>query len=276
MIALAALGTPNPAGLFATGRLLAILRNLHDEPTAEDMGRLFHMLACATIAWGLGAGLLIGAVMMMTGVQLNYALAADATEREVRFILLMSAFVHMLNALFTSLALLTLADGDCMLLSADCAARLSDLRDAPARAQPTPRPIPATPRPRPRSPRGTPRSPVVGTAVAEPVRVWPTLSEEDMGMVLQEAERARRLATEVRERANLAQASLHERHAAGAPASLEQLMERPDLLPRLLDPGQRDRLIEALEEVERRWLRRPEPRFHERFQRAAARALETV
>lgn len=274
MIVLAAMGTPNPAGLVATARLLAILRNLHEEPTADDMGRLFHMLACATLAWGLGAGLLVGAVMMITGVQLNYGLSADATEREVRFMLLLSAFVHVLNALFTGLGLLTLADGDCMFLSTECAARLGDLRDSPARAQPTPRPIPTASNSR--SPRGTPRSPVVGTAIADPVRVWPTLSEHDVSMVLEEAERARRFADQMREHAEQARQSLRNGQRAATPISMEQLMERPDLLPQVLGPGQRDRLIEALEEIERRWLRRPEPRFQDRFGRAAARALEAV
>lgn len=260
MICLAALGAPNPVGLIATTKLLVILRKLHNEPTMIDMGQLFFMLACATLAWALGAGVLVGVVMMLTGAQLTYNLAADSTEREVRFLLLASAFVHTLNAVFTGVGLLTLSDGDCVLLSTECYARLGSLPDASPHTLPIARLTPGS-----QSPRGTPRSPVVGTAVADPVRVWPTPSEQDAVVVLHEAERARRLTTETRDR-----------RATAELASLEQLINRLNLHPQLLDPSQRGRFIEALEEIERRRLRCPLPRFQDRFERVAPRALETV
>jgi hypothetical protein len=263
LIAFAALGTPNLAAIAVTARLLDILRNLHAEPCTDEMGRLFSMLANATLAWGIGAGVLVGVVLMMTGVQQSYALAADPVERYVRFLLMLSAFTQILNVIFVGLGLLTLSDGSCMFLSADCAARLAGLHD----------PLPNRPlaSPRPAQQRGTPRSPVVGTAVSDAVQVWDSLANERRAVVLGGSGRA----GQVPERANQMRAMARERRdAPPRRASLEELMARPNLLPQLLDPGQRDRLVEALQALEERWLERPEARFQERFQRATDRAAE--
>ena len=274
LIAFAALGTPNLGAIAVTARLLEVLRSLHEEPCADEMGRLFRMLANATLAWGLGAGVLVGVVLMMTGVQQTYALAADPLERHVRFLLLLSAFTQILNVLFVGLGMLTLSDGSCMFLSADCAARLAGLHDPLSN-----RPL-ATPRPAQQ--RGTPRSPVVGTAVvgtavSDVVRGSYSSPDERFAVVLGRSGHAGHAghAGQVRERANQMRAMARERrNASPRRASLEELMGRPDLLPQLLDPGQRDRLVEALQALEEQWLQRPEARFQERFRRAADRASE--